>query len=56
MGTNMWAELGLVCKKVSMESEKAKNMSLPKHSNLDHSGACIMIKVFQKSDNTAKTN
>lgn len=43
-------------KKVDMERHNPKNMYLIKHSNLDHSRACIMIKVFQKADRTAKTN
>lgn len=43
-------------KKVDMERQKTKNMYLIKHSNLDHSRACTMIKVFQKADSTAETN
>lgn len=31
-------------------------MYLIKHNNLDLSRLCSMIEVFQKADNTAKTN
>lgn len=54
-----WFVVGIdarVLKKVDMERQNPKKMYLIKHSNLDHSKACIMIKVFQKADRTAKTN
>lgn len=45
-----------ILKKVGMERQNPKTMYLIKHSNLDHSRACITTRVFQKADRTAKTN